>query len=406
MKSSSTPTPTAGRLESVDILRGFALIGVFAANLLIFSGFAYMTDFERARMLSLPLDRILFRLELVFIENKFLGLFAILFGVSFWLFLDRAKARGVAGRLGLALFYRRLAWLFLIGCVHGWLFWCFDVLRFYALWGLLLPLFLRVSQRTLLSAALFCAVLAPALVIGLRSQLLPPAPGDPALDQLALRAFSSGTYIDVLRMNWRYDWRLTLSVSQIGYQMAIFGRLLLGLWAARAGIVSGLEKHRPLFRTLVVVGPIVGIAVNVADAAHVLDAGTGAGFLRPFAGRLAAELGYLGLSVAYASALALVLQKGRAIARLQPLASVGRTALSCYLLQTAIGLFLFYGFTGGPRWMGRLGPAWLAGVWIVGYGIQMALASAWLRRYRFGPAEWLWRSLTYQRVQPFRIAAR
>ena len=71
--------------------------------------------------------------ELVFIETKFMGLFAMLFGASFWLFLDRAAARG---RRGSGLFYRRIAWLFVIGAIHGWLFWCFDILRFYALWGL------------------------------------------------------------------------------------------------------------------------------------------------------------------------------------------------------------------------------------------------------------------------------
>lgn len=191
MRTTAVPAAATDRLEYVDILRGFALIGVFGANLLIFSGFVYMTDAQRALLPTARLDQIFHLLEMVFIENKFLGLFAILFGVSFWLFLDRARARGASGRSGLALFYRRLWWLFVIGAVHGWLFWCFDVLRFYALWGLLLPLFLRVSQRTLLRVALFCAVLAPALVIGLRSQFLAPSPANAAFDQLALRAFSA-----------------------------------------------------------------------------------------------------------------------------------------------------------------------------------------------------------------------
>ena len=406
MQTSAVPEASTGRLEFVDILRGFALIGVFGANLLIFSGHAYMTDAQRARLPTARFDRIAHLLELIFIENKFLGLFAMLFGVSFWLFLDRARARGASGRAGLSLFYRRLGWLFLIGSVHGWLFWCFDVLRFYALWGLLLTLFLRVSQRTLMASALFAGVLGPALVMGLRSLLHTSTPSEPYLDQLALGVFSSGPYTDVLRVNWRYDWHLTLSVGQIAYQLAIFGRLLLGLWAARSLVLAHLEKHSSHFRTLLVWGSIVGVACNVADATHVLDAPAGTGFLRPFAGRLVAELGYLALSLAYASGLALAMQRRHGAGRLGALSFVGRMALTFYLFQTAFGLFLFYGFTRGPAWMGRIGPAWLVPIWIAGYAIQMWLASMWLGRYRFGPAEWLWRSLTYLKIQPLRIGTR
>ncbi|MEO8190467.1 MAG: DUF418 domain-containing protein [Acidobacteriota bacterium] len=400
---STVASPAAYRIEYVDILRGFALVGVFGANLFIFSGLGYMPEARRALLPTARLDRVVQLLELIFIENKFLGLFAILFGVSFWLFLEGARARGESGDGRLSLFYRRLGWLFLIGALHGWLLWCFDVLRFYALWGLMLPLFLRVSQKALLRAALFFGVLAPAIVIGLRSLLFAVPAADVSLDLLALRAFSSRTYLDVLRANWRYDWKLTLSISQIAYQVAILGRLLLGLWAARAGVVSRLSEHRSLFRTVLLWGSLVGIVCNVLDARHVLDPSPAAGFLSAFAGRFAAEVGYLALSIAYASAVALLVQKSRGPERLRALGSVGRMALSLYIFQTMIGLFLFYGFTRGPRLMGRIGPTWLLPIWIGGYGLQLWLASAWLRRYRFGPAEWLWRSLTYARIQPLRI---
>jgi len=144
MQPSNTLTRPADRVEFVDSLRGFALLGVFAANLLIFSGFTYMSDEQQAMLPTATIDHVVHLLELIFIENKFMGLFSFLFGVSFWLFLDRANARGAEG---VSLFYRRIWWLFVIGAAHGWLFWFWDILRFYALWGLLLPLFLRVSKR-------------------------------------------------------------------------------------------------------------------------------------------------------------------------------------------------------------------------------------------------------------------
>jgi uncharacterized protein len=403
MESAKPPTHRTDRLEYIDALRGFALIGVLGANLFIFSGFSYMTDAQRAALPTAGLDKYVYLLELILVENKFMGLFAFLFGVSFWLFLDRLRQRGVAGT---GLFYKRLFWLFVIGAIHGWLFWCFDILRFYALWGLLLPLFLRVSKKALLTAALFCAILAPALVSGFRSLLLPPSAADSTIDALALQAFSSPSFADFLRVNWLYDWYLTISVGQIGYQVAVLGRLLLGLYAARAFLLSDLRSYYKTFRTVLIVGAVVGLGGNILVAGHYLDSEVTGGFLLPFGRRIIAELGYLGLTLAYAAGLTLLFQTHRWVRPLRRLAPVGRMALTCYLLQTLFGLWLFYGFMPGPKLMGRIGPVWLLPIWLGEYVIQMWFASAWLRRFRFGPAEWLWRSLTYSKIQPFRIAER
>ena len=165
MGDSEGLTSASGRLEFIDSLRGFALFGVFWANLLIFSGIGYMTDRQRGSLFTSRLDSIALFLERFFIENKFMGLFSFLFGISFWLFLSRVRARGGSAT---SLFYRRIFWLFIIGAAHGWLLWCFDVLRFYALWAVLLPLFVRTAPRRLLSIALITSILIPALVAGLR----------------------------------------------------------------------------------------------------------------------------------------------------------------------------------------------------------------------------------------------
>src|SRR5215471_17469707 len=104
-KNTGESTPAMERVEFVDALRGFALFGVFAANLLIFSGIDYMSDVQRNALFTHPIDKLAFFCERFFIENKFMGLFATLFGISFWLFLTRAQARTAAPT---ALFYRRI----------------------------------------------------------------------------------------------------------------------------------------------------------------------------------------------------------------------------------------------------------------------------------------------------------
>lgn len=402
MELSSTVKRPADRVEFVDVLRGFALAGVFAANLLIFSGFTYMADWQRETLPTAGVDRIIHLLELILIENKFMGLFSILFGMSFWLFLDRAKARGIDGT---RLFYRRVGWLFVIGAVHGWLFWLGDILRFYALWGLLLPLFLRVSNKVLLWSGLFFAVLAPALIGGFRSLIMEQALSPNTLGALALETFSSGSYSQVLYVNWIYDWDTTLSISQLAYHVAIFGRLLLGLYAARLLLHVDLESHYKLFRALLIGGAVIGIACNILIAGRYLNFAPGS-FLLPFSRQIIALTGYLALTLAYAAALALLFQTSRLKRYLLIFAPVGRMALTCYLLQTLLGIWLFYGFMPGLNLMGKIGPVWLILVWMIGFANQIWFASLWLQHFRYGPAEWLWRSLTYWKIQPLRLATR
>lgn len=401
MKVPENATPAARRLPFIDALRGFALFGVFGANLMTFSGFDYLTEEQKASAMT-TYDSIAHVLYLFLGENKFIGLFSILFGISFWLFLDRAQARGGPATL---LFYRRIGWLFLFGGLHGGLLWCFDILRFYALWAILLPLFVRTPLRRLLVVALSTAILAPALVTGVR--VLLEGPDDPrfAQDALWLAIFSTGSYSEVLAANWKLDWLWRNSLGELAYQLAIFGRLLLGLYAARALNLANLDGHRALLKQILVSGAIVGAAGNLVFTSHFLaDAD---GFVLPFLRRLIVNCGLLGFTLAYASGLALLFLNLRWKAAVLMLAPIGQMALTWYLLQTVFGIWLFYGFVpGGPHLMGKVGPAWVALIWVVGSAVQIGLAHAWMRRFRFGPAEWLWRTLTYWQVQPLKSGTR
>ena len=402
MKVPENATPAARRLPFIDALRGFALFGVFGANLMTFSGFDYLTEAQKASAMITGYDRIAHALYLFLVESKFIGLFSILFGISFWLFLDRARARGGPATL---LFYRRIGWLFLFGALHGWLLWCFDILRFYALWAILLPLFVRMPLRRLLAVALSMAVLGPAVIAGVR--VLLEGSDDPryAYDALWLAIFSTGDYFEVLAANWKLDWLWRNSLGELAYQLAIFGRLLLGLYVARALNLANLDGHRALLEKILVIGAIVGAAGNLVSASHFLaDA---EGFVLPFLRRLIVNCGFLGFTLAYASGLALLFLNLRWKAAVLVLAPIGQMALTWYLLQTVFGIWLFYGFVpGGPHLMGKVGPAWLTLIWVVGFAVQIGLAHAWMRRFRFGPAEWLWRTLTYWQVQPLKSGTR
>lgn len=402
MKRTESAVSTARRLLFIDALRGFALFGVFGANLMIFSGIYLMSDEQKAAVMTTALDRVANVVQLFFVETKFIGLFSLLFGISFWLFLDRARSRtGSATRP----FYRRIGWLFLFGALHGWLLWCYDILRFYALFAIFLPLFVRMPLRRLLAVALSMSILVPAVMVGVLALFAEPGNTSPAPDYeaLLLSAAATGTYSEVLSANWNYDWYLIPDIDQ-SYLLAVFGRLLLGLYAARALNLANLDGYRALFKKVLLAGAIVGAAGNLVFASHFLADAEGP--VLTFLRRLVVEGGYLGLTLAYASGLALLFMNPRWRRALLLLAPIGQMALTWFLLQTVFGVWLFYGFApGGPHLMCKVGPAWLTLIWVVGYAVQIGLAHAWMRRFRFGPAEWLWRTLTYWQVQPFKVDA-
>jgi uncharacterized protein len=124
-----------------------------------------------------------------------------------------------------------------------------------------------------------------------------------------------------------------------------------------------------------------------------------------FLRRFLVEGGQLGLTLAYAAGLALLFINVRWRPAVRVLVPVGRMALTWYLLQTVFGVWLFYDFTRGPSLMGKLGAAPIAVLALLGFGFQLVLARAWLSRFQFGPAEWLWRTLTYRKLQPLRISS-
>jgi uncharacterized protein len=212
-----------------------------------------------------------------------------------------------------------------------------------------------------------------------------------------LAAFAGGGYAETVAANWAYDWYLTLSPTQGAYQAAVLGRILIGLWLARRLLAAGVPRPAGLARAALWLLPI-GLAGSAVHAG-LLEVSRETPW-RP----LVVEAGTLALTLAY---LALFLAAwgsgGRARRALTPLVPVGRMSLTNYLLQTAFGVWLFYGFPPGPGLMGQVGAAALVPIWATVYASQVALSHLWLRRFAFGPAEWLWRALTYGALQPWRL---
>lgn len=400
----ASPNPAAGhrpidsqqRLDVLDVLRGFALLGILVANVLMFSGLF----FKDMAGLSSPgtLDQVVYFAQEVLVHGKFYSIFSLLFGIGFFIFLSRAERRGMpAGRL----FARRLAILLGIGIVHATLLWAGDILTLYALLGYVLLLFYRCTPRALL--AWVVALLASRILIyalmwwsGMQHPLAPPADAaDESFDAIgAMISGFQGGYGDVLGANalQLYGRWVSLLVSvRVPTVLALF---LLGLWIGRRGIAADLSGNRPLLRRAAAWGLGLGLPLNALwiwlmnDAAPYLPGSLSGMF------ELAVEsVGVPLLAIGYAAGVALMMQSARVRGWLNLLAPVGRMALTNYLLQSVACMFIFYGL--GLGLYGQLGTAAAVGVVLPVYALQVLASRWWLSRFRFGPVEWLWRRLTY-----------
>lgn len=377
----TAPTAPGERQAGLDALRGLALLGVLLVNTLAFSG--PLQELGPLAWWTRPADRAVEAALLLAAEGAFYTLFSLLFGYGFGLQLVRAEARGEAA---VPRYRRRLGWLLAIGAAHLLLVWRGDILVAYALVGLLLPALRALPPGRLLRRSVALLGLSALLWAGLGA-LLAAAPA-PSAD---VALYAEGSYGRLLR----------LRVADAGAQLlalpflapGLLGLFGLGLAAARLELARAPERHRALLRRVVTVALPVGLAGKALYAALLLS-GLG------LAGQVGVSQGLAGpaLGLAYG---AWWLPR---LARRPPpaLAALGRMALTNYLAQSVVMTLLFFGY--GLGLYGRLGPAASVPLALGLYALQLALSSWWLRRWRYGPMEWLWRSLTYGRPQPMRRA--
>ena len=402
-----SPVAAAERVAALDVLRGFALFGIVLINLTAFKapGSPPALGFEGGFG-----DRLVLWGLVTLVESKFFTLFSLLFGVGFGVQLVRAEARGAA--LG-ARFFRRLLVLGLFGVLHIVLLWEGDILLLYALLGGVLFWFRKTPPRRLLRwltgllavpLVLFSLMLGGSLVVrglpGAAAQMR-ALDGEfvQAIDQARAeetQIYRTGSYGDILsRRLSNYTVTSALLVTRVPTVLAMF---LLGLYVGKAGILRNTDASLPLLKRARFWGLGLGLpAALLVTAGYLLLPGV-SGILALFLNQaLAGPI----LALGYAAALVLLARRRTWERRLAPLAATGRMALTNYLTQSLVLTLLFYGYGFGLA--GRVTPS--GGVLIAAsvYGVQVLFNVWWPKRFRFGPLEWVWRSLTYGQVQPLRL---
>ncbi len=407
------PIEAGERLALLDVLRGFALGGVFVANaFLFFSGWVLLPRAQVEAWQRSPVEATAQHLFSFLVAGKAMTVFGFLFGLGFSLLLLRAEARGVAV---VPLYRRRLAVLFGFGLTHIFALWYGDILAVYALAGAALLLFRNQPTRRLVALALLLIFVWPVLV-ALAERLVPlllhsreevAAAAKAAGTEAALRkvdtleAFAAGSYLRVVSANARYYLNDFIGPRIWAYFGIVLGKFLLGLVVGRMGLLRDVPGHRALLRRVLGWGLALGLLGNgAALAVRLLLQHKVLPMQSPWLLLLSPvrELGDLALAAFYVAAIALAFQRPRGQRLLSLLAPAGRMALTNYLMQSVIGLLVFYGL--GLGLIGKLPPSRSLPLLTALYLGQVALSHLWLAFFRFGPAEWLWRSLTYGQRQP------
>jgi uncharacterized protein len=406
MTTLPAPVTARERILALDVLRGFALLGILVMNIQSFSMIysAYLNPTAYGDLEGM--NRWVWLASHVLADQKFISIFSMLFGAGMVLMAQHVETGG--GRPG-GLHYRRMFWLLVIGLGHAYLVWHSDILVTYALCGVVVYLFRKVRPGWLTAWAL-AAVTVPFLLWLAAGSSMPLWPPDaiegirsdwsPSPEQVAAE-------VEIYRGGWleQMAHRIPTAIEFQTFVFAIWtgwragGLMLLGMALWKWGVLSA-ERGIRFYVTLVAIGSAIGFPLILIGVTRNFAADWSVTYSM-FFGSQFNYWGSMFVALAYVGLVMLVV-KTRVLRWLQhALAAVGRTALSNYLGQSLVCTMIFYGHGFGlfgkvERWQQAL---IVVGVWAV----QIVLSLVWLRYLRYGPAEWAWRSLTYWRLQPMRI---
>ncbi|WP_446654971.1 DUF418 domain-containing protein [Blastomonas sp.] len=403
---------------TLDAIRGFAVMGILLLNIVGFS----MPDAGYVNPAAWggtdPLNAGVWAVNFVLFDGKMRGLFSVLFGASMLLVMQRAEASGQNPR---SVHLNRMAWLFVIGAAHFILLWWGDILVPYAICGTLALLFVNKDVKQLLRWAIIFYVLYFLITLvmvggGWWQAMQAAAPGaDPDLikgTQEMLASFGQPGTEEIAESlkTYRSGWLTivqhhlaifpgSLASTLIFFTLDTLAMMLLGMAMLKSGFILGLWQPA-LYRKIALRAFAIGLPPMIALAVWVMLSGFdtvitfGAFFSFSFPFRVV-------MTVGWAAALLWLAVTYRDHALIARVAAAGRAAFSNYLGTSLLMTFIFYGW--GLGLFGQIDRATAMLFVLATWGIMLTWSKPWLERYRFGPAEWLWRSLARRKLQPMRL---
>lgn len=400
----TAPLGSKDRIDLLDALRGFALLGILLVNI---PGFAFSlydtTEFNHPWTGALNdwVNLIVHMLA----DSKFYTLFSFLFGYGFALQVLRFRA---SDDEFLAKYLRRFTTLLIIGIAHAILFWWGDILVLYSLLGFLLLPMRKWSNRALLITAITITtlfILGAALYTYWTYFLFPPGEPEYDLTQIladmstkAAAAYGQGDFGASMQQRIS-DWIIVLFVINTYLAPAVLVTFILGMLAARIDLLTSYRFTHQFWRRVFVICFFVAVPIQLVYSIYQFQT-----FSEPppltmsvsgYFSTLSAPL----LTLAYIAIFILARQaKSWRTCIEKPLTYVGRMALTNYLMQSVIASFIFNGY--GLGYFAKLDPATIRLIAVGIFLIQIPLSMLWLSIFNYGPFEYLWRAATYLRFPP------
>jgi uncharacterized protein len=383
MSNLSNPISEKERINSIDAMRGFAILGIFLTNMLDFhSPMLYLNPYV---WWSSNSDQTIYSFIDFFIQASFYPLFALLFGFGLMIMRERSVIKGVNFT---PIAIRRLSMLLLIGCIHAFFIWHGDILINYAIFGFIALLFFRLSGRALILSGILTYMI-PNILFGLLLFLLSlvtPTTDYYHHDEAAksVESYQNGTFWEITGQRI-YDWNQVNSIeNSIILFFTIFPFLLIGAGISKLKLVRNNIQNKKALKFLLLIFVTVGsllkllpFAVRNLFSEYVQDI---------FGGPL--------LAVSYALLVILLMEKYSA--RLVMFQAVGKLAISNYLFQSIIATLIFYNYGLGLYSKISVGTGTLLAITI--FLIQAYISTIWVRNFHFGPVEYIWRAFSYWKI--------
>jgi uncharacterized protein len=401
------PVKVTDRILYLDILRGIAILFIFLANITYLSGTAFYSEELASAFSTAWLDHALEILFYTLIDGKFYSIFSILFGIGFVVQYNSVMK---SQRPFVPFFTRRMLGLLLIGGFHLVFIWPGDILTLYALLGFVLILFRNFNDKRLLRwaavllilpivhwcAMYFSGIYYPIALFKFVSEQAAPlgliTPESMGTDSpryypgatIALENFSVWFQMQVKLPAFRLG--MILMEGRIFKVLALF---LIGIWAGRQILDKNVLENTSFLKKVTLWGFAIGLPFSILRS--LVEFGSFRGDVLDFLYFVFYALGVVPLACGYAAGIALiVISKPKALAWFAP---VGRSALSNYLFQSVIAIFIFYGI--GLGFTRQFGFSTVVAIALAIFAWQVLFSTIWLRYFRFGPVEWVWRQLTY-----------
>ena len=399
------PVTQIERIASIDVLRGFALLGILVMNIQAFAMIeaAYFNPTAYGDLTGANFLVWLFSHALA--DQKFMTIFSMLFGAGIVLMAERAEARGLrpAGA-----HYRRMLWLVLFGILHAHLLWYGDILYLYGMCGLVVYLFRKLRAPWLIVLGLLSLAVVSVLFVffGWSMQFWPEEAMTDMASDWQPPPEEVAEELGIYRSGWLEQMERRVPAA-LEFELFVFfvwgawragGLMLIGMALYKLG-VFGARLSRAVYVGMAAVGLPLGLAIVLYGVSRNLAANWDVSYSH-FFGWQFNHWGSLLVSTAWIALVMLVCRHGILTNLTQALAAVGQMAFTNYILHTIICTTIFYGH--GFGLFGHVERVGQIGIVFAVWALQLAISPIWLRHYRFGPLEWLWRSLTYLTFQPMR----